>query len=147
MAQIGISSLKLILVKTFLIGIEGLCVPMKNVLELHVVMGTPLKCVSLYQSFMMIDMALTYNVILERPFLHQINVVINTRYFEVPNSEGSSHITGKSDNLKTMCTTCIKSKKMLISDYKRSLKERIKIRTEAIKKLKDICLGGWISNQ
>jgi hypothetical protein len=142
MAQIGISSLKLILVKTFLIGIEGLCVPMKNVLELHVVMGTPLKCVSLYQSFMMIDMALTYNVILERPFLHQINVVINTRYFEVPNSEGSSHITGKSDNLKTMCTTCIKSKKMLISDYKRSLKERIKIRTEAIKKLKDICLGG-----
>jgi len=142
MAQIGISSLKLILVKTFLIGIEGLCVPMKNVLELHVVMGTPLKCVSLYQSFMMIDMALTYNVILERPFLHQINVVINTRYFKVPNSEGSSHITGKSDNLKTMCTTCIKSKKMLISDYKRSLKERIKIRTEAIKKLKDICLGG-----
>jgi hypothetical protein len=103
MAQIGISSLKLMLVKTFLIGIEGSCVPMKNVLELHVVMGTPLKCVSLYQSFMMIDMALTYNVILERPFLHQINVVINTRYFEVPNSEGSSHITRKSDNLKTMC--------------------------------------------
>jgi hypothetical protein len=31
---------------------------------------------------------------------------------------------------------------MLISDYKGSLKERIKIRTEAIKKLKDICFGG-----
>jgi hypothetical protein len=55
---------KLTPLKTSLIGIEGSGVPVKGALELLVVVGTPLKCVSLQQSFIMIDMALTYNVIL-----------------------------------------------------------------------------------
>ena len=53
---------------------------MKVALELPVVMGTLPKCVSLQQSFMVIDTTLTYIVILGRPFLYQINVVITIRH-------------------------------------------------------------------
>jgi Holliday junction resolvase len=56
--------------------------------------------------------------------------------------KGVATSRGNQTTLKQCVTTYLKSKKMLISDYKGSLKERIKIRTEAIKKLKDICLGG-----
>ena len=53
------TSSKLTPLKNSLIGIEGSGVPVKGALELLVVVGTPLKCVSLQQSFIMIDMALT----------------------------------------------------------------------------------------
>jgi hypothetical protein len=36
----------------------------------------------------------------------------------------------------------LKGKKVLILDLQRFLKERIKIKTEAAEKLKDVCLGG-----
>jgi hypothetical protein len=75
-----ISSSKLTLVKTPLIGIKGSDVPVKSALELLIIMGTLPRCVLLQQNFMVIDIALAYNVILGRPMLHQINIVINTRY-------------------------------------------------------------------
>ena len=53
---------------------------MKGALKLLVIMGTPLKCVSLQQSSIVIEMVLAYNLILGRPFLQQIYVVIDTRY-------------------------------------------------------------------
>jgi hypothetical protein len=59
--------------------IEGSSIPVKGALELPVVMGTPSKCVSLQQRFIMIDMTLAYNFILGRPLLHQINVIINNK--------------------------------------------------------------------
>jgi len=75
-----IPSSKLTRVKTPLIGIKSSSVPMKGALKLLVVMGTPLKCVSLQQSFIVIKMALAYKFILGRPLLYQINVVISTWY-------------------------------------------------------------------
>lgn len=75
--------------------------------------------------------------------LHQINVVINTRYLILKFLTQKGVATSQENQtiLKQYVPTCLKSKKMLISDYKGSLKEIIKIRTEATKKLKDICLG------
>ena len=80
MVQIGTLSLKLTLVKTLFFGIQGSGMLVKGALELRTVMGTLPKCVSLQQNCMVIDMALAYDVILGRPLLHQINIVINTRY-------------------------------------------------------------------
>lgn len=75
-----IPSSKLTLVKTPLIGIKGSDVPVKGALELLIIMGSLPRCVLLQQNFMVIDITLAYNVILGRPMLHQINIVINTRY-------------------------------------------------------------------
>lgn len=69
MIQIGILSLKLTPIKNPLIRIEGSGILVKDALELPIVMCTPLKCVSLQQSFIVIDMTLTYNAILGRPHL------------------------------------------------------------------------------
>ena len=58
-----IPSSKLTPVKTPLISIKSSSVPMKGALRLPVVINTPLKCVSLQQSFIVNEMALTYNFI------------------------------------------------------------------------------------
>lgn len=82
--------------KSPLNGIKGSGVPVKGVLELPVMIGIPPRCTSLQQHFIMIDMTLTYNVILERPLLHQINVVINTRYLALkfPTQHGVATLRG-----------------------------------------------------
>lgn len=72
--------LRLALVKTPFIEIEGSSVPVKGAMEILVTTSIPLKCVSLHQTFMVIDMTLAYNTILGRHLLYQINVTINTRY-------------------------------------------------------------------
>lgn len=63
---------------------------MKGALESLVMMGTLLRSVSLQQSFMVIDMEMAYNVILEKPLLHKISVVISTRYLvlKFPTQDG-----------------------------------------------------------
>jgi len=66
----GTSPLRLTLVKTSLIRIEGLGVSMKDTLEIQVTISTPSKRVSLQQTFMIIDMPLVYNVILGMPLLY-----------------------------------------------------------------------------
>ena len=65
------------LVKTPFIWIEGSSVPVKGILEIPVTISIPYKCVYFKQTFMVIDMALTYNVILGRPLKHQIIVAIS----------------------------------------------------------------------
>jgi hypothetical protein len=69
-AQMGTSPLRLTLVKTSLIRIEGLGVSTKSTLEIQVTISTPSKCVSLQQNFMIIDMPLVYNVIRGMPLLY-----------------------------------------------------------------------------
>lgn len=64
MVQIGISSSKLIPIKTHLVGTEGSDVLVKGALKLPTIMKTFPKYVLLQQNFMVIDIVLTYNAIL-----------------------------------------------------------------------------------
>jgi hypothetical protein len=66
----GTSPLRLTLVKTSLIRIEGLGISTKGTVEIQVTISTPSKHVSLQQTFMIIDMLLVYNVILGMPLLY-----------------------------------------------------------------------------
>jgi hypothetical protein len=70
MARMGISHTRLILIKTHLIKIEGSSVSMKGTLKLSVTISIPSKRVSPQQTFMVFDMTLAYNAILDRPLLH-----------------------------------------------------------------------------
>ena len=66
------------LVKALLIWIEGLRVLMKGALKISVTIDTYPKCLTLQQTLMVINMVVTYNIIIERLVLHKINAVINT---------------------------------------------------------------------
>jgi hypothetical protein len=68
MAQIEINPLRLTLMKTPLIGIIGLRILMKDALETLITISTYPKCLTLQQTFMIIDMSLVYNAIIECPF-------------------------------------------------------------------------------
>lgn len=68
MAQIEINPLRLTLMKTPLIGIIGLRLLMKDALETLITISTYPKCLTLQQTFMIIDMSLVYNAIIECPF-------------------------------------------------------------------------------
>jgi len=111
--QMGIPSSRPTPVKTPLIGIEGSGMLEKGALELLVVMGTPPKCVSLQKSFMIIDMALAYNVILGRPLStsNQCHHWYSIPNIEVPDSLGRSHTPGRSDGLKTVCRYLLERQK------------------------------------
>jgi hypothetical protein len=80
MAQMRIDPLKLIPMKTHLIRIIGINVLVNGALKIPVIVKTFSKCITLQQTFMVIDMSLTYNAIIRRPLLHKINVVISSRY-------------------------------------------------------------------
>ena len=88
--------------KTPLIEIKGLGVPVKGTLEIQVIISTPPKCVSLQQTFMVINMYLTYNIIIGRPFLHEINVFIALGT-ELPNSKRSGYNARESSKFKATC--------------------------------------------
>jgi hypothetical protein len=122
MVQIGIPFSKLTPIKTPLIDIEGSGVLVKGVLEFPIILGTPPKCVSLRQSFMVIDMALAYNAILGIPFLDQINVIINTRYLtlKLPTQKGVATAREDQTISKQCASTCLKGKKILILGQKGS---------------------------
>jgi hypothetical protein len=64
MPQMGIDPLRMNLVKTPLIRIERLGVLVRGALKLSVVIGIYPRCITLQQPFMMIDMALAYNIII-----------------------------------------------------------------------------------
>lgn len=65
---------------------------MKGVLEIQVTIDIYPKCFTLQQNFIMIYMALAYNVIIVRLLLHNINAVINTVFgLEIFYSEGGSY--------------------------------------------------------
>lgn len=68
MAQIKINPLRLTLVKTPFIRIIGSGILMKGALETLVTISTYPKCLTLQQTFMVIDMSLVYNAIIECPF-------------------------------------------------------------------------------
>jgi hypothetical protein len=80
MTQMRINPLKLIPVKTSLIRITGIDVLVNGALKILVIVETFLKCITLQQTFMVINMSLTYNAIIRRSLLHQINVLISSRY-------------------------------------------------------------------
>jgi len=76
----GVDTSKLTLVRTYFIGIETKKVPIKGSLNLLMTIRTYPKCHALQQTFMVIKMNLSYNVIHGRPLIHKINAVINNRY-------------------------------------------------------------------
>lgn len=65
-------------VKKKIVRIEGLGVLVKGALDISITIGTYPKCFTLQQTFMVIEIALTYNTIIRRPFFHKINEVIST---------------------------------------------------------------------
>lgn len=71
----GIDSSRLTLVKTFLIGIEGSEVSMKEVLQISFIINIYRVCVTIQLTFMIINMTLSYNVIIGRSLLYNINEV------------------------------------------------------------------------
>jgi hypothetical protein len=73
----GVEISKLILIRTYFIGIEMKRVPIKGSLNLLMTIRTYPKCHTLQQTFMVIKMNPSYNVIHGRPLLHKINAVIN----------------------------------------------------------------------
>lgn len=74
----GINSSRLTSVKTFLIRIEGLKMLMEGTLEITITINTYLKCLTLQHVFIVIDMAIAYNVIIGRSFKYKISATINT---------------------------------------------------------------------
>jgi len=48
-------------------------------------------------------------------------------------------------SLKALCLCMLKGKRYLVIDHKGSLKERVKVRTEAIYQLKEVYLGKEVS--
>jgi len=80
MIKMGIDTSKMTPVLTPLIRIEGSAVLVKGVMGLTVTMGTAPHCVTLQQTFMVIDTHLPYNAIPGRPLLHQISAVVSTKY-------------------------------------------------------------------
>jgi hypothetical protein len=55
MKKIGINASRMTLVPTPLVGIEGLAVPVKGAVELTVTVGTAPCCVTIQQTFMVIN--------------------------------------------------------------------------------------------
>jgi hypothetical protein len=80
MPQLRINPLKLILVNTHLIRVAGTNMLVKSVLKIPITFRSFPKYITLQQSLMVIDTSLTYNAIIGRPLLHQINIAISTRY-------------------------------------------------------------------
>jgi len=74
------------LVKTPFILVEGSSVPVKGILEIPVTSGTPHKCIYFKQTFMVIDMALTYLSNIKS--LLQSTPVLSTK---IPYLERSGH--------------------------------------------------------
>jgi len=82
----GIPPSRMALVKTPFILIEGSSVPVKGILEIPVTSGTPHKCIYFKQTFMVIDMALTYLSNIKS--LLQSTPVLSTK---IPYLERSGH--------------------------------------------------------
>lgn len=100
--------------KTPLIWIEGSSILVKGTLEISYTIDTHLECVFLKQTFMVIDMALAYNVILVRLLLHQINVVI--RYLSL-NFTTKKRVAIVRRNASRQCVfICLRVKKTLALD-------------------------------
>jgi len=90
MMKMGIDASRMTPVPTPLIGIEGSAVPVKGAMRLTVIIGSVPCCVTLQQTFMVIDTHLLYNSIIGRPLLHQLSAVVSTKYLALkfPTSEG-----------------------------------------------------------
>lgn len=102
--------------KTPLIWIKGSGILVKGTLEISYTIGTHLECVFLKQTFMVIDMALAYTIILGRPLLHQINVVISTRYLSLKFTTKKRVATVRAHASKKCVFTCFRGKKTLELD-------------------------------
>ena len=96
MTKIGIDAFRMTLVPTPLIGIEGSAVPMKGAVGLTVTIGTAPCCVTPQQTFMVIDTHLPYNTTIGRPLLHQLIVVVSTKYLTLkfPTNKGVAAVKG-----------------------------------------------------
>jgi hypothetical protein len=94
MMKMGIDAFRMSPVPTPFIGIKRLAVPMKGAMGLTVIMGFVPCCVTLKQTFMVIDTHLLYNSIIGRPLLHQLSAIVNIKYLALkfPTSEGISAV-------------------------------------------------------
>ena len=110
-----------------LIWIKGSCILVKGTLEILDTISTHPESVFLKQTFMVINMALAYNIILYRPFLHQINVVISTGYLSLKFTTKKRVVTMRGNHVSF---TYLRGKKTLALDQQGSLKEKVKMRIE-----------------
>ena len=60
-------------------------------------------------------------------------------------SKGSDYRERKPTGLKALCLCMLKGKRYLVMDHEGSLKERVKVKTEAIYQLKEVYLGKEVS--
>lgn len=87
-------------------------------------------------------MNLSYNIILSRTLIHEINTVINNRYAAINflSNKGMDIVRG-SQLIFRMCTlTCIKRKNTLCVDHIMPVKEKLEIRIKTIEELKEVNL-------
>jgi hypothetical protein len=93
---------------------------------------------------MVIDMSLVYDTILGRLFMHQINVIISTRYLTLKflTKKEVAMVRRNQVTLRQCIFTCLKEKKKkaLVLDQQRSLKERVEVRTKVTEESKYVLL-------
>ena len=143
MTKMGMNASRMTLVPTPLIGIEGSAVPMKGAVGLTITIGTAPHYVTLQQTFMVIDTHLPYNAIIRRPLLHQISVVVSTKYLTMkfPTVKVVVVVKGNQEASRECANTCLKGKKALLVDYPETYGEKPEVRTEVAKELVEVCLG------
>jgi len=143
MMKIGIDASTMTLVPTPLIGIEGSAVPVKGAVGLTVIMRSIPYCVTLQQTFMVIDTHLPYNAIIGRPLLHQLSVVVSIKYLALKflTSKGITTVKGNQEVSRECANTCLKGKKALLIDRPETYEEKPKVRIEVVEELVKVCLG------
>jgi hypothetical protein len=103
--------------KTPLIEIETKGVPEKAVLNILITIGTNLRCHTLQQIFMVIVMNSSYNTILRRSLLHEINTMISNTYLTMKLSINSVAIVrGELDSFQEMLLNLPKEQQCLLTD-------------------------------
>jgi hypothetical protein len=115
----------------------------KGEVGLTVTMGTTPHCVTLQQTFMVIDTHLPYNTIIGRPLLYQISVVVSTKYLTMkfPTVKGVAAVKGNQEASREYANTCLKGKNSLLVNHQETYGEKLEVRTKAVEELVEVCLG------
>jgi len=119
MTKIGIHASKMTLVLTPFIGIERSVMPVKGVVELTVTVGIAPFCVTIQHTFMVIITYLSCNAIIRRPLLHQISVMVNTKYLTMKflTVKGVVVVKRNQEASRKYANTFLKGKKALLFDH------------------------------
>lgn len=114
---------------------------MEGVLDLSVTIGTYSRCCMLQQIFM-VKMNLSYNSIIDRPLFHEINIVINNKYLNLKSLINKRVTTMRRRQLisRRCNSSFLNEKNTLILGHKKPIKEKLEIRIEIVKELKEVSL-------